>query len=268
MWKLIKRWWKYLVMRGHLDHERRADPAVQLAQSMQEAAERDNVLREQAAMVLANQRQAQARLDKAIEAYEKAQASAGQALLLADREGRIGHQEKAASFTATAEGFAERMLGIEAEIRELEQSLLTATRAAEKAKANVRENGDRLVHQMREQERLLDELDRAKLQESVNAATQQLTSLIGGDVPSFDEVSKRIHARTYAAEGKAELLAMASSTSLDAQMLEIEKAQRQTAARSELSALREQLGLPAASSPPSLLRPVELVDDEAVTGEL
>jgi len=63
MWKLIKRWWKYLVMREHVRFEQTTDPKVQLEQSMAEAHERDRVLREQAAIVLANQKQSQQRLE-------------------------------------------------------------------------------------------------------------------------------------------------------------------------------------------------------------
>src|SRR5215470_8297241 len=84
MWKLIKRWWKYLVAVGNRHHEQTADPAVQLEQAVRAAQEEDRRLREQAAMVIANQRQAQRRLDEAMTNYEKAEASASHALVLAD----------------------------------------------------------------------------------------------------------------------------------------------------------------------------------------
>jgi phage shock protein A len=265
MWKLIKRWWKYLVMREHVRYEQNTDPKVQLEQSMQEAHERDRVLREQAAIVLANQKQAQARLDRAMAAYDKAQTSAGQALLLADQETRLGHPDKAASLTATAEGFAERMLALQVEIADLERGLLTATSAAAKAKANVQENAERLVRTMRDKERLLDELDRTKVQESLNQATAAISATIGADVPTFDEVSKKIHQRAFVAESQGELLAMLEGSSLDAQMLEVEKAQRHVEAQAQLSDMRARLGLPpAAPERPFLLRPAELLpaDDE------
>src|SRR6476469_6276276 len=83
MWKVVKRWWKYLAMKLHVRHEENADPKVQLEQAIQEAKERHQQLTEQAANVIANQKQAQVRLDRAVDAYEKANASARQALLLA-----------------------------------------------------------------------------------------------------------------------------------------------------------------------------------------
>ncbi|MET0629087.1 MAG: PspA/IM30 family protein [Acidimicrobiia bacterium] len=268
MWKLIKRWWKYLVMREHLRHEQITDPKVQLEQSMQEAHERDRVLREQAAIVLANQKQAQARLDRAVANYEKAQTSAGQALLLADQETRLGHSDKAASLTATAEGFAERMLALHAEIADLERALLTATSAAAKAKANVQENAERLIGQMRDKQRLLDELDRTKVQEALNQATAAMSATIGSDVPTYDEVSKKIHQRTFVAESQGELLAMLAESSLDTQMLEIEKAQRHVEAQAQLADLRSRLGLPPATPDrPFLLRPAELAAADELADE-
>ena len=255
MFKLIKRWWKYLVARANRHYEQSTDPRVQLEQTMRDAHERDRVLRDQAALVIAGQRQAQARLDKAIVAYDTAQASAGQALLLAEQETRRGDVAKAANFSAAAESFAERLLTLETEIAELERSLLTATNAADQAKAHVQENAQRLVDQMQRKEALLDELDRTAMQETLNKATASLGTTIGEDVPTFDEVSKKVHARTYRAEGQAELQAALASTSLDAKMLEVEKAQRSAAAQARLSEMRLQLGLPVASPAGELLPP-------------
>jgi len=258
MWKLIKRWWKYLVAVGNRHHEQTADPAVQLEQAVRAAQEEDRRLREQAAMVIANQRQAQRRLDEAMTNYEKAEASASHALVLADREAGLGQVEKAAALGATAEGFADRMLTYRGVVGEAEQSLLHATRASEQAKELVRQNGERLLATMREKEQLLDALDQAKLQESMNAATEQLTMSIGGDVPTFDEVRKRIQQREAAAYGRSEVIEVRTGSTLDAQMLEIEKVQRAAAAQTQIAALRERLGLPApAPVRPSLLRPVE-----------
>jgi phage shock protein A len=269
MWRLVKRWWNYLVMRGHLHHEQTADPTVQLEQSMQEARERDRQLRESAAIVLANQKQAQKRLDVAVLAYEKAQASAGQALLLAEQESRRGRPDKAAGLTAAAEGFAERMLSLQSQVDESERALLAATSAAEKAKSNVQQNAEQLERRMRDKERLLDELDRAKMQESVNQASEQLSKTFGSDVPTFDEVSKKIAKRLSVAESQAELLALVESSPLDAQMLEIEKIQRSAAAQVALDGLRAQLGLPAPSSYQPVLRRVELAAaDETETRDI
>src|SRR4051794_25979623 len=85
MWKSFKRWWKYLAVKLRVLHEEKADPKVQLEQAIEEAVENDRRLRDQAANVIAHQKQAQTRLDRALAEYDKANGTAEQALLLADR---------------------------------------------------------------------------------------------------------------------------------------------------------------------------------------
>ena len=91
MWQTIRRFWKYLAVKLRVRHEERADPKVPLEQAIQEAKEQHKRLTEQAANVIANQKQAQTRLDRALAESEKASASARQALLLADQENRMGN---------------------------------------------------------------------------------------------------------------------------------------------------------------------------------
>ena len=192
MWRVVKRWWKYLAMKLHVRHEENADPKVQLEQAIQEAKERHQQLTEQAANVIANQKQAQVRLDRAVDAYEKADASARQALLLADQEGRSGNADKAVHFEETAEVFANKVLETERRINELEEQLLQATSAAEGAKAAVIQNSMIVQKKLAEREQLLSTLDQAHMQETLNKAMQTLTSTIGDDVPTFEEVRKKV----------------------------------------------------------------------------
>src|SRR4030095_12549600 len=87
MGREIKRTWKYLAMKLHILREEHADPKVQLEQAIQEVQEQHRALTEKAAAVIANQKQVQARLDRMLAEYDKANRSAGQALLLADQAG-------------------------------------------------------------------------------------------------------------------------------------------------------------------------------------
>jgi phage shock protein A len=243
MWKVIKRWWKYLAMKLHVRHEENADPKVQLEQAIQEAKEQHKRLTEQAASVIASQKQAQSRLDRAVADYDKANASARQALLLADQEGRGGNADKAANFGEAAEAFANKLLDLERRIAELELQLLQATSAAEKAKAAVTQNSEMLRKRLAEREQLLSRLDQAQMQEAMNKATAQLVSTIGDDVPTFEEVRNKIDKRFARAEGMAELNGAQMSSSMDARMLEVERAQMSAEAQARLSELRSELGL-------------------------
>ncbi|HET9546566.1 MAG TPA: PspA/IM30 family protein, partial [Desertimonas sp.] len=57
MFNLVKKWWKYLTAKLTGSFEERADPKVQLEQAIAEARSAHTRLREQAANVIANQKQ-------------------------------------------------------------------------------------------------------------------------------------------------------------------------------------------------------------------
>jgi len=117
MWQTIRRFWKYLAVKLRVRHEERADPKVQLEQAIQEAKEQHKRLTEQAANVIANQKQAQTRLDRAVAESEKASASARQALLLADQEDRMGNADAVARFEEAAEVFAAKLVDLEPQVQ-------------------------------------------------------------------------------------------------------------------------------------------------------
>ena len=204
MWQSLKRWWKYLAVKLRVAHEEHADPKVQLEQAIQEARAEHRKLSDAAALVVAQQKQAQDRLDAKVEECDKAKASAGQALLMIDREARLGNTEKVATFTTAAEGLANRVLGFEREVRELDHALLQATRPRA-GQGGGRAERQTLQSQLDEQERLLSVLDRAKMQEALNEAHEQLYDVLGDDVPTFAEVERKILNRHAVAEAKGEL---------------------------------------------------------------
>jgi phage shock protein A len=243
MWRTIKRYWKYLGMKLRVRHEETADPKVQLEQAIQEAREQHARLTEQAANVIANQKQAQTRLDRAIAEHAKAEGQARQALLLADQESRNDHFEEAARFAKGAELVAGRLLVLEREISESERALMQATTAADAAKEAVAQNGDTLRNKLAERERLLTDLDQAKMQEQLNEAMGQLSKSVGEDVPTLDEVRKKIDrrlARASAMGGIAEL-----DAGVDPILIKVEQAQLAADAQDRLSRMRTELGLGA-----------------------
>src|SRR5436309_15273570 len=110
MWKAIRRWWKYLGAKLSGKLEEAADPKVQLEQAIQEAQEQHRRLTEQAANVIANQKQTEMRLSRSMEELEKVNASARQAVLMADDATKKGDAAKAAEYTSAAEAFANRLI--------------------------------------------------------------------------------------------------------------------------------------------------------------
>ena len=96
MFKLIRRTWKYLTAALTGKFEEAADPKVQLEQAIIESQEQHRRLKEQAANVIANQKQTELRLTRKIEELEKVNKNTQQAVLMADEATKQGNAAKAA----------------------------------------------------------------------------------------------------------------------------------------------------------------------------
>ncbi|HEV8296600.1 MAG TPA: PspA/IM30 family protein [Acidimicrobiales bacterium] len=251
MLKLLRRSWKYLTAKLTGKFEESADPKVQLEQAILEAQEQHQRLKQQAANVIANQKQTEMRLNRALEELERVNANARQAVKMADDAQRTGSTEKATQYTQAAESFAARMISLEGEIEGLKTFHLQATDAAIQAKAAVEQNSIVLQKKLSERQKLLGQLDQAKMQEQMNKAMASLSESVGQDVPTFNEVRDKIEARYARAKGMAEL----NETSVESRMGEIEAAAQNFEARARLDQIRAELGL--GSEPAPAPKPVE-----------
>src|SRR5690606_6609307 len=209
MLKALRRWWKYLGAKLSSSFNERADPKVQLEQAIMEAQDQHRRLREQAANVIANQKQTEMRLNRMLEEYEKLSANARQAVLMADEATKAGDTAKATEYTHAAEALANRLIALEHEVEDTKNLHLQATQAAEQAKAAVQQNSTLLQKKLAERQKLLGQLDQAKMQEQMNSAMASLSETVGEDVPTFNEVRDKIEARFSKAKGMAELTATA-----------------------------------------------------------
>jgi phage shock protein A len=250
MFKLLRRWWKYMTARMTGSFNEMADPKVQLEQAIIEAQEQHRRLREQAANVIANQKQTEMRLNRSMAELEKVNANARQAVMMADEATRAGDAAKASQYTTAAESFANRLIALEREIEDLKTLHLQSTQAADQAKAAVQQNSAQLQRKLSERQKLLSQLDQAKMQEQMNRAMSSLSETVGEDVPTLDEVRDKIEQRYARARGMSEL----AGESVEGRMLEIEQAAMNTEAQARLSQIRSQLGLagpePAAAEIP------------------
>jgi phage shock protein A len=245
MFSALKRWWRYLAARLDKGLDDRADLAVQLEQAMTEAQDQHRRLREQAANVIANQRQLELRLTRNIEDYERVAANTRQAVLMAEQARADGHEDKAVEYTHAAESFANRLIALEAEIEEDKQLALQAAQAADQARTAVEQNAEALQRKLAERQKLLSQLDQAKMQEQMNTAMASLNASVGQDAPSIEQVRAKIETRYARAKGMAEL----GGDDVEARMLEVEKASRNVEAHARLAQIKTQLGLPAGETP-------------------
>jgi phage shock protein A len=266
MWKSLKKWWKYLGAKLGSVFNEKADPKVQLEQAITEAQDQHRRLKEQAANVIANQKQTELRLNAALDELERFNKNAQQALLMADEEARKGNAEKAAEYTSAAEAFANQLIAKEAEVENLKAMSLQAAQAADQAKNAVSQNSRMLQEKLAEKQKLLSQLDQAKMQEQMNVAMSTLTEQVGTDVPTLDEVREKIEARYAKAKGMSEVQGL----SVETKMIEVEQAAVNVEAQARLSELRSKLGIQdaATSAGEAATPPTEAATDgQAAEGE-
>lgn len=243
MLRLFRRWWSYLTAKLSSGFEERADPKVQLEQAIAEAQDQQRRLKEQAANVIAHQKQTEIRLNRTMDEVEKVGANARQAVLMADEAAKAGNEVKANQYAATAENFANRLIGLEREVEDLKALHLQSAEAAQQAKTAVEQSALAMQKKLGERQRLLSQLDQAKMREQMNAALTSLSSTVDEDVPTLEQVRDKIETRYARAQGMAEL----TESSVEGRMLEVEQASINVEARARLSQIRSQLGLEPAS---------------------
>ena len=256
MFKTMKKWWRYLGAKFNRNFDQRADPAVQLEQALTEANQQHRRLKEQAANVIANQKQSELRLNAKLGELTKLNANARQALVMASDAARAGDTTKSTQYNSAAETIATQLVQVEKDVEGLKQMVLDATTASDQAKAAVAQNSRLLQQKLSEKNKLLSQLDQAKMQEELNSAMGQLNETVGDDVPTLNEVQQKIEARYAKAKATSEL----NESSVQTSILEIEQATSNVEAQSRLSELRAELGLDAAPSAAGALGTAPVTD--------
>ena len=229
------KFWKYLTASANQQLDERADPKVQIAQAIEAEQNRHQSLANQAAAVLGNQRQLEMRLNRTLGEVEQLQASARQALSLADRSRAAGDVAKAGEYENAAQAFATQLVAAEQSMEDLKRSHDEALQAAEQAKGAVEQSRMRLQTTLAERTKLLSQLEQAKMQEKVSESLRSVNELNApGTTPNLSDVRNKIEARYAKALGQAEL----AQTSVEGRMLEVQKATLDIAGTSRLDQIR------------------------------
>jgi len=241
MIKFFKRLWNYITAGANQKFDEKADPKIQLEQAITEAQNQHRQLKENAANVIAQQRQTEMQLNRNLEQLEKLNANARQAVKMADAAAKAGDTAKAEEYTRAAETIATQLITTEAQVEEQKALHYQATQAADQAKAAVAQNGQLLQKKLTERNQLLSRLEQAKMQETMNKAMSQLSETVGQEVPTFNEVRDKIEGRYARAKGMSEL----TDVSTESRMIEIESAAANFEAQDRLAKIRESLGIEA-----------------------
>lgn len=239
MGKFFKRVWRYIAAALTGKFEELADPKIQVEQAIEEAEKQHRMLTQQAASVIAHQKDTEIQLNRAIDQVEKLSTSSRQALLMADGANKRGDDPDAEKYEQAAQAFAQRLIVAEQEVESLKAIHLQASEAAEQAKRAVQNNRMQLEKKYTEKSKLLSQLDQAKMQERMATAMQSMSSTTSEEVPTMDEVRRKIEQRYARAVGAAEL----QQDTVEGKMLEVEQASMDFEADARLDDIRKQLGL-------------------------
>ena len=243
MIKFFKRFWNYLTAGANQKFNEKADPKIQLEQAITDAQDQHRRLKEHAANVIAQQKQTELQLNRAIEHLGKLNANARQAVTMADQAAKAGDAAKAAEYTRAAETIATQLVEVEAQVEDLKTMHYGATQASDQAKAAVATNGQLLQQKLAERNKLLSQLEQAKMQEQMNKAMSSLSETVGQDVPTLNEVRDKIEQRYARAKGMSEL----AETNVETRMVEIEAAAQNWEAQNRLDKIRTELGIETAA---------------------
>lgn len=236
---VLRKRWRYLTAKTDSRFEANADPKIQLEQAIADAQEQHRRLVEQAANVVANQKQNELQLNRAMEELEKVNRSTRQALMMAQEAEKSGDAAKAREYNQTAEAFANRLIATENQVNDLKTLSLQSAQAAEQARAAVQQNSLALQQKLAERQKLMSQLDQAKMQEQLNKAMTSLSATVDQTAPSLDQVREKIEARYAKAIGTSEL----SGQTVESRMLEVQQAAMGSEARARLDSMRAELGL-------------------------
>jgi phage shock protein A len=229
------KFWKYLMASFSSKIDEHADPKVQIQQAIEEAQRQHQALSQQAAAVIGNQRQLEMKLNRQLGEVEKLQASARQALVLADEARSKGDEAKATQFENAATSFATQLVTAEQGIEDMKTLHDQALQAAAQAKTAVERNAMVLQQKLAERTKLLSQLEQAKMQEQVSKSLNQMSELAApGNTPSLEEVRDKIEKRYTTALGSAEL----AQNSVQGRMMEVQASTTELAGQSRLEQIR------------------------------
>ncbi len=243
MIKFFKRFWNYVTAGTNQKFNEKADPKIQLEQAITEAHDQHRRLKEHAANVIAQSKQTEMQLNRAMDQLEKLNGNARQAVTMADAAAKSGDAAKAAEYTRAAETIATQLISVEGQVEELKTMHYGAAQASDQAKAAVAQNGQLLQKKLTERNKLLGQLEQAKMQEQMNKAMASLSETVGQEVPTLNEVRDKIEGRYARAKGMSEL----TESSTESRMIEIESAAANFDAQDRLASIRAELGIAEAA---------------------
>ncbi len=236
---MLKRVSGYLSTLFRTRAEQMMDPEIEIEQAIDEARKQDQVLRNQAAKVIAHRTSLEQRIEAAATEVGKAREMAKQALVRAEKAQSEGNDADVQKWTSTAQSLAMKLQAAESNLQGLKGQYEVAIEQSEDAKRAVQQNAMRLQEITAKRMQLMGQIQQAKMQESVNSAVNAMSSTMDREAPSLERVESKIIDRLAGAKAQAEL---AAATPEGAEN-ELREAVSLAGADDTLASLRAELGM-------------------------
>lgn len=215
------------------------DPEIEIEQAITDARKRDQQLRNQAAKVIAHRTQLEQKIEQAATQVGEGRETAKQALLRADEAKSSGDDEGVRRWTQAAQSLALKLQASESNLEGLKGQYEVAINQADDAKSAVQSNAMRLQELAAKRMQLVGQLEQAKMQETVNAAVESISTSMEMDSPSLDKVEDKINQRLAQAKAQTEL----REATPEGAEAELKESISLVQADARLDELRKELGL-------------------------
>ncbi len=235
----FKRLWGYIKTLFRVKTEAAMDPEIEIEQAIHEAKQRDQDLRNQAAKVVAHRVQLESKIERTADDVGEARELAKQALLKAQESTTSGDSAGADKWTKAATGLAMKLQASENNLNSLKKQYESAVEQSDDAKKATQQNAMRLQELAAKRMEMLGDLQQAKMQESVNAAVEAISSTMDDEAVSLEKVEDKIEQRKAMAMAKAEL----REATPDGAEMELREAVSMAQADAKLDELRAELGI-------------------------
>lgn len=236
---MLMRIWGYLKQLFRGAAERAMDPEVEVEQAITEARTRDQQLRNQAAKVIAHRTQLESKIERTASDVGEARETAKQSLMRAEEARTGGDQAGVDKWNQAAQSLALKLQASESNLTGLKGQYEIALEQADQAKTAVQQNAMRLQELAAKRMQLLGQLQQAKMQETVNAAMESMSSSLETDAPSLSRIEDKIEGRYAEAKAQTELR---QATPQGAES-ELREAVSLAEADARLDELKKELGL-------------------------
>jgi phage shock protein A len=236
---MLKKWWEYIKAWFKSTSDAKMDPEIEIQMAIDQANKKNQDLRNQAANIVAHRTQLEAKIEKAADQVGETREMAKQAILKAEEARAAGDTAAVTKWTNIAQGQASKLQAAENSLTSLTSQYETSIKQADEAKAAVQANALKLQELSAKQMELLGALEQAKMQESVNAAVESMSSTMDDSMPSLEDVENKIQKRQAQAMAKAEIF----DATPEGGEAELRQAMNEAQADAKLEELKAELGL-------------------------